>query len=180
MAILKKWAIRIFGVLALFCVGFLLFYGYFYEKAKAKQPTLSPLVLNKTIPESRLVDLSGTVLESAELQRGKVILVFVTAECESCLEESQYLSTVVNTRNDIRFYGVMPFGADKSVLQSAGHKFPFKVFFDEGFLLGRGLNIRDVPTKVYVEDGITKKTWVGSTIYYHKERDFSEWLKSLR
>lgn len=170
---------KVGGLVVLFCVGFTFFYGYFVYRSKRIQPSLPSSVLNKRIPETHLIDASGAELKSAEIQRGRVILVLVTPECDYSLDEAKFLEKVINKRSDVRFYGVIPFGAGEEVLTYAQQKFPFKTFFDDGFLLGRELNVKQVPIKIYLEDGIIKKTWVGSTVFYHAEDAFIGWLDSL-
>lgn len=180
MTLRTKRVVSVAGVLILFSLSFGFFYNLFHGNAKEKQRALPPEVLNRRLPETRLIDLSGEELPRATLERGKVVLVLVTEECGLCLDEARFLSTLVNTRPDVSFYGVVPFGANKDVLKSAASKFPFRVFFDEGFRLGGGLNIKEVPVKIYLEDGIIRKSWIGSTQYYHTESEFAGWLKSLK
>ena len=184
MAGKKSWVLKAGALVTLSLVTFVLVYGYFSSKAQEQlrppQPTLSPNVLGKPLPQSRLVDVNGAEINAQELQRGKVVLVSVTTSCESCREESEFLRTVVGKRSDVRFYGVVSFGESKEALAGAESKFPFKLYFDEGFRLARGLGINRVPIKIYLEDGIVKKTWVGSTTYHHTEKQFNDWLDSLR
>lgn len=178
----KSSLIKTGGFIGLSVVSFIIFYGYFGSQAQEQprpQPTLSQAVLGKPLPRSRLVDVEGAEIDSQELRRGKVVLVSVTASCGSCQEESEFLRTVVGKRSDVRFYGIVSFGEGKEALAGAEGKFPFKLYFDEGFLLARGLGIDRVPIKIYLEDGVVKKTWVGSTVYHRTEKEFNEWLDSL-
>lgn len=165
--------------MVLFCIGFAFFYAFPYGRAKAKQRALPSAPLGRVLPEVKLVDSSGAQLTNEELRHGRVVLVVVTPDCSSCLEESQFLSTVVDMRKDVRFYGVLPFAAEKDALKSAEGKFPFRVFLDQGFTLSDALTIREVPIKIFLEDGIVKKTWIGSTTFYKAEGDFKDWLTSL-
>jgi hypothetical protein len=163
-------------------VCFIIFYGYFYEKAQAQrpeQPALSPSVVGQPLPQSRLVDADGSASDDAEVRKGKVVLAFVSPECDACLDESKFLATVVKQRGDVRFYGVVSFAESKDALRPAEGKFPFKLLFDEGSFLRKGLSIKRLPTKVYLEDGVIKKTWIGSTAFYGAEQEFGDWLRSL-
>jgi hypothetical protein len=168
------------GLLILFCVGFIFFYNFLPGKAEEKQPTLSPTLIGTSLPPTNLVDLSGAKIDENSLREGKVVLVAVTQECGLCLEEGKFLQAVVNKRNDVHFYGVVPFGANKEVLREAQPLFPFKLFFDDGSLLGKSLNLNRVPAKIYLENGVIKRTWVGSTSFWHTENEFTEWLEALR
>lgn len=177
----KKRHLTVAGLLILFCLGFSIFFNQFRGKAEEppKQPSLPEAVLNQPLPDSSLTELSGAVLKDSELRRGKVMLVLTTSECSLCVEEGQFLRTVMGKRDDIRFYGVVPYGVDKEVLREAGDKFPFKLFFDEGYRLRRALKINRVPVKIYLEDGVVKKTWIGSTPFFKAEAEFSSWLESV-
>ncbi len=175
----RPMIIKTGGLLVLFCVSFIFFFNFLPGKAKEKQPTLSPSLIGMSLPPTHLVDLSGTELNGSKLREGKVVLVAVTQECGLCLEEGRFLQSVVNKRNDVVFYGIVPFGANKEVLRTAQPLFPFKLFFDDGSLLGKGLNLTRVPVKIYMENGIIKRTWVGSTSFWHTENEFTEWLESL-
>jgi thiol-disulfide isomerase/thioredoxin len=177
----KKRYLTVAGLLILFCIGFSIFFNLFLGKAeeRPKQPSLPETVLHQPLPDSSLTELSGAVLDNSELRRGKVMLVLMTSECPLCVEEGQFLRTVIGKRDDVRFYGVVPYGTDKEVLREAADKFPFKLFFDEGYRLRRALKINRVPVKIYLEDGIIKKTWVGSTPFFRAEAEFGSWLESL-
>lgn len=178
----RKWTIRAGGIVTLFCVSVIFFNAFFRGEAegpKPDQPAPLASLINQPLPETRLLDLDGAELNNKGLRYGKVVLVLVTPDCQPCLEEGGFIQTVLNKRRDVRFFGVIPFGESKEVLKLAENKFPFKVFFDEGFLLGRALRVNKVPIKLYLEDGIIKKTWLGSTVYNHAEGEFNQWLESL-
>ena len=177
----RKRFVTIGGFFILFCLCFSIFYSLFRSRAEERptQSSLPEAVLNQPLPQSSLTELSGAVLSDNELRRGKVMLVLATSECPLCLDESRFLSTVMDKRDDIRFYGVIPYGTDREVLKEAANKFPFKMFFDEGYRLRRALKINRVPVKIYLEDGIIKKTWIGSTTFFHAEAEFGKWLESL-
>jgi hypothetical protein len=164
----------------------LLFFGsftYFHHKfqtGEEKDPLNFPSsFLNKPLPMLHLVDVTGGELSYSELQKGKVVLVLVTEGCHRCLEEANFIGGVLNLRDDVRFYGVIPFGADRSVLKSAVGKFPFKTFFDEGAVLQDAFRLDKVPLKLYLENGIIKKGWGGATYNEVKEAEFKHWLESV-
>lgn len=173
-----KWILIIVALAILFVGSFLHFNKPSNAKAKNDLPIFPPSALNKPLPEAHLVDVTGAELNYSDLQKGKVILVLVTEGCRLCLDEADFLNTVVNLRDDVRFYGIVPFGADRSVLKSAEAKFPFKLYFDEGGLLGDALQVDKVPIKLYLEGGILKGGWGGATNDDAKKAEFKKWLKS--
>jgi hypothetical protein len=156
-----------------FCAGFV----YFYRRQLHSQTQVAS---GRQLPSSDLIDESNQVLPDAQLRHGKLILVFVTPDCEACLAESQFLKSVVGKRNDVPFYGVISFGNKDQVLREAREKFPFKVFYDQNFKLAGSLGIRRVPIKLFVEDGTIRKSWGGATINEETKAAFVEWLDGLR
>jgi hypothetical protein len=138
-------------------------------------PAFPPSSLNKPLPKVQLVDLAG---EELRVEEGKMVLVIVTEGCRLCLDEASFLATLLAARDDVRFYGVVPFGADRFVLKTAEAKFPFKLYFDEGGLLGDALRVNKVPVKLYIENGILKKGWGGATNGEQEKEEFKQWLIS--
>ena len=72
--------------------------------------------VGKPIPEGDLVGLSNTTLADESLRRGKVVLVFLIPHCEPCQREGEFLSTILDRRKDVGFYGVVSFGERQTVL----------------------------------------------------------------
>lgn len=170
------WVIGIALIFTLtFCVGFV----YFYTRQKEKAAAASQPAAGKPLPPAELVDGANQVLPDAALRSGKVVLVFVTADCDACLREAEFLRAVVGKRPDVPFYGVISYGDKEAALREASGKFPFKVFYDEHLRLAKELRIDRVPIKLYVEDGVIKKSWGGATVGEEKQREFEGWLEKL-
>ena len=158
-----------------FCVAFVIFYTRNNRSVAAREPVNS----GKSLPDGDLVDESNQPLTNSELKSGKVVLVFVTADCDACFKESEFLRNVVGKRTDVRFVGVISFGDMESSLRDARQKFPFKVFYDRGFQLAGQLGIKRVPVKIYVDNGIITKSWGGATIDEKAQADFVRWLTEV-
>lgn len=170
------WVIGIALVFTLtFCVGFVFFYTREKEKATAAQQPPP----GKPLPAAELVDEANQVLPDSALRSGKVVLVFMTPDCDACLREAEFLRTLVGKRPDVPFYGVVSYGDKATALRESRDKFPFKVFYDEHLKLAGELGIRRVPIKLYVEDGLIKKSWGGATVEEDKQREFVGWLEKL-
>lgn len=176
-----KWVILSFVFVIIFCASFVVFYTK--HQAKAGLPTAQTAQGEQTrqrvLPEAKLVDSNSDLLPDEKLRKGKVVLIFVSADCEACLKESEFLSGLIHKRNDIEFYGVTSFGKPEETLKIAEKNFPFKVYFDVDSLLGLQLKIMKVPIKIYLEDGVIKKAWGGATIDEDKKSEFISWLESV-
>ena len=140
----------------------------------------SKSLINKPLPRAQLIDANGSKIDEQILRRGKVILVFVTTDCDACLTESKFLATILGKRSDVSFYGLVPFGKSQDTSQVAEKMFPFRVFYDEGNSFVHSMGINRVPVKVFLEDGIIKKGWIGAAMTDQSKRSFVEWFDSLR
>lgn len=185
---MSKRLLTIAGVIlflaAVFCTGFLFFYNRIQRtKAEAEaeavsaQPSKS--LIGKPFPQAQLVDSHGAKVDEQVLRTGRVVLVFVTADCDACATESKFLRTLVDRRNDVTFYGLVPFGTRPDSPDEVEKKFPFKVFYDEENSYVQSMGINRVPVKVFLENGIIKKGWIGATQTDEAKSSFTTWLESL-
>lgn len=169
----------------LIAVAAISFYFFYRRGAQQQAKEAEPLVqteavLNQPLPQARLVNISGNVLDDAKLRHGKVVLTFTLTTCQICDQEDDFLATVVGSRKDVSFYYVIPFGFKDAVLKDAQSKYELETFFDEGSVLAKALEIYRVPTMLFLEDGIIKKTWLdGATVEEQSQAKFKQWLESL-
>jgi hypothetical protein len=178
----------IFFFVVVFCAGFLFFYSRIQRSEAGKfagdQPSGEELsaspksLINTPFPNSQLVDIDGAKVDEQLLRKGKVVVVFVTLECDACLTDSKFLETVISRRKDVAFYGLVPFGRPANASAAAKH-FPFKVFYDESNAFVSKMGINRVPIKVFLEDGIIKKGWMGAHRSDKSKAAFVEWLDGL-
>ena len=187
----KRW-ISILGVViffaAVFCAGFAFFYSRMprseAEVAAGKAPPdkdVSPSsksLIDKPFPHSQLVDVNGSRVDEQVLRQGRVIVVFLSLECDACLTESKFLETLLSRRKDVTYYGLVPFGRPPNPREAAA-KFPFTVFYDESGSFISKMGINRVPVKVFLEDGIIKKGWIGAVQTEKSKTSFIEWLDGL-
>ena len=157
-----------------FCAAFVVFYTRNNRNKAAKEPVNS----GNSLPSADLVDEANQPFADSQLKNGRVVLVFMSTDCDACETESEFLKDLVNTRSDVRFYGVISFG-DRDSLREARRKFPFEVFYDRGFKLAGQLGIKRVPIKVFVDNGVIKKSWGGATVDEKKKADFIRWLAEV-
>lgn len=166
-------------LLAVFCGSFY----FFYKRAQSKLPN-KPLiqtsaVIDRPLPKTNLVSLSGRTLEDAELRQGRVVLVFMMPDCKPCDQENEFLKTIAGSREDVRFVCVVPFGRKEPVLKIAQDKYTLEPFYDEVMTVSRELQMYEVPVKLFLEDGVIKRTWLGSADDDRKRAAFRTWLNSL-
>jgi hypothetical protein len=166
-------------VLAVLCLTVAFLYKETTSKPAGQPLILTPAVINHPLPEADLVNLSGTRLSDERLRHGKVVLVFTLTTCKPCDQENEFLKTVINIRNDISFFYVIPMGIKTEVLRQAQDKYCLETFFDQGSMLAKKLEVYQVPIKVFLEDGIIKKIWVEATVTDQRRSEFQNWLNGL-
>ena len=170
-------------LVAVFCAGFVFFYNRMQRtKAEASAetaPDASKSLIDKPFPRARLVDARGAQVDENILRTGRVIVVFVTADCDACATESKFLATLVDRRRDVTFYGLVPFGGPPADAATVEKKFPFKVFYDADGSYVQSMGINRVPVKVFLENGIIKKGWIGAAQTDKAKSSFTEWFNDL-
>lgn len=75
-----------------FCASFVVFYTRNNRNAAVKAPVES----GKQLPLAELVDEFNKPLPESDLRKGRVVLVFVTADCDACEKESEFLKDLVH------------------------------------------------------------------------------------
>jgi peroxiredoxin len=175
----SKKVIWISSLAMLFVLVFCAAFVVFYTRNDRNKAAAGPVDSGNSLPAAELVNESNQLLADSQLKTGRVVLVFVTAECDACMKESAFLKDLVSKRPDVRFYGVISYGDMASSLRAAKQKFPFEVFYDRGFKLAGQLGINRVPIKVFLDNGIIKKSWGGATVDEKKKADFIRWLEEV-
>jgi hypothetical protein len=153
-----------------FPIAFMLSYAFLGSKERN-------IYLNQPLPAVTLVNSSGERLTPELLHAGRLVLVFVSPTCRPCQVESEYLRTFVGQKDSPTFLGIISFGEKLASLELSEKIFPFKVFYDEGSELFAKMNIRIVPTKVYLENGIVRKVWRGAAHDIESKKEFSQWIE---
>lgn len=180
----KRWLSNggiVLFLAAVFCAGFMFFYHRMQrtQALQADTAAASKSLINKPLPDAQLLDLNGVKVDEQVFRKGRVILIFVTTDCDACVAESRFLQTILGRRSDVSFYGLLPFGTSPESTQVAKTMFPFPVFYDEDNSFVRTMGINRVPVKVFLEDGIIKKGWIGAAITDQAKHSFLEWFDNL-
>jgi peroxiredoxin len=181
---MDKRLIWIAGVMLFLAIVFSAGFYYFRHRlqrsqAEAAAPDASKSLINKPFPHAELVDAYGVRVDEHLLRTGRVVVVFLTADCDACATESRFLQTVVGRRKDVTFYGIVPFGKRPHDPDAAVKLFPFRVLYDEGNAYVITMGINRVPVKVFLEDGIIKKGWIGAALTDQARTSFIDWLDHL-
>jgi hypothetical protein len=176
----RRWisvACVTFFLATVFGIGFVFFYNRI-QRSQAETPNPSKSLIDKPLPQAALVDIYGTKVDEQLLRRGRVVVVFLTMDCDACVTEGKFLQTLIGRRKDVSFYGVIPFGKPESP-EVAEKMFPFRVFYDESNSFVSNMGINRVPVKVFLDAGIIKKGWIGAAATDKAKASFVEWLDSL-
>jgi redoxin len=184
----KRW-ITVAGLMlffvGVFCAGFFFFKNRIERSQTEAQPvepkeSNTKSLIDKPFPlGAQLVDTDGAKVDEQILRKGRVVVVFITTDCDACLAESKFLQTVIDRRRDVTFYGLVPFGTRPASSKDAEKTFPFRVFYDEANSFVMTMGINRVPVKVFLEDGIIKKGWIGAALTDKARTSFVEWLDGL-
>jgi hypothetical protein len=174
-------AVVILFLLAVFWGGFLFFSNRVQQRSRAEtvDATKPGSLINKPFPHAQLVDVYGSRVDEQKLRTGRVLVVFVTPECDACLAECKFLQTLLGRRQDVTFFALVPFGKHPDNPDAAKPTFPFAVFYDENQTFVGTMGINRVPVKVFLEDGIIKKGWIGAAVTDVSKQSFVEWLDGL-
>jgi hypothetical protein len=100
-------------------------------------------------------------------------------DCRPCDQENEFLSALVGLRKDVSFIYVIPFGNKDGTLKLAQGRYASDPFFDVGSPVSKGLELYQVPIKVFLENGIIKKTWLDATVDSKQQDEFRTWLRNL-
>jgi hypothetical protein len=180
----KRWitvASLVLFLIAVFCAGFVFFYNRIERShtETAETPDGSKSLINKPFPHAQLIDVYGSKVDEQILRSGRVVVVFVTPDCDACAAESKFLQTLLTRRKDVTFYGLVAFGKRPDSPEVVEKMFPFRVFYDEADSFVFTMGINRVPVKVFLEDGIIKKGWIGAATTDQAKASFVQWLDAL-
>jgi peroxiredoxin len=116
------------------------------------------------LPRGRLVNLETNHDAYQRVVVGKVLLVFVTTDCDACRKELSNLTQVApSLASRVTVYGVGIEDRDSVKTFIDANPVCFPVLLDHGAAILSSLGFRLMPTKVLLQDGVIKKIWYGSS-----------------
>lgn len=135
-----------------------------WERGKEQLRFQQSSAPSSSLPRGRMINLQTKQDDYEKLNKGKVLLVFLTRGCDACQKEipniSQALPSLVPRMS---VYGV--YIEDQTEVASfvQENHITFPVLLDSGGRVFAGLGIKLIPTKVLLQDGTITKIWVGSS-----------------
>ena len=174
------WVVVAVCCIAMFRISYAASQCFYFLKKQQRgvHNVYNDRIVGKPLPEAKLIDFNGHALGDGELRGGKVILVLLSSDCEPCFMEGQFLKTLVNKYSDLRFYGALLSWSDRGVSGVEG-KFPMKLFYDQDLLLQQALEVRALPLKILLVDGVVKKAWAGTAINPEAREAFCKDLEEV-
>jgi peroxiredoxin len=118
----------------------------------------------RPLPDHRMVGCDMREVPADALNRGRVLIVYLTTGCDPCVEEAGVISRLHrDAPSDLKVFGV---GVERpaqlaTFVKEFDLKFP--VLVDVGSQLARSMEIHHFPSKYLVEDGVITKEWRGKT-----------------
>ena len=163
-SVILRWVVVGSCCIALFSISFAASQYLYFSKRQQRgiHEAYDERIIGQPLPVANLIDFNGNALGDGELRGGKVVLVLLSPDCEPCSMEVQFLKKLVNRYSDLRFYGALLFWSDRS-LKGVEGEFPVKVFVDQDMLLQRTLDVKVLPLKIFLKDGVVKKVWAGTS-----------------
>lgn len=136
-------------------------FEYYRKKAPPEYAALSIAPLD----HGSLINLRTNVDESQSLKKGKILLVFLTTDCEACKKEVVTLSSLTSSTlsSKVRVYGVFVEPRDNVIPFVEENNITFPLLMDNGATVLSKLGFKYMPTKVLMQEGIVQKIWYGSS-----------------
>ena len=123
-----------------------------------------PTTLNSVLPRSRLINLQTNDDEFNNVIKGKVLLVFLTVDCDACKTEVLNVAQALPSLSaNVTTYGVYiePREEVRSFVET--HQINVPILLDTGGRILGQLGFKFMPTKVLLENGTIRKMWYGSS-----------------
>lgn len=117
-----------------------------------------------TLPRAPLANLTTRKDEYQNVTKGKVLLVFVTTDCDACRKELINASQAApSLTSRVNVYGIGIEEPDTVKQFAEVNHVDLPMLWDHGAVMLRQLGFRLMPTKVLVQDGVILKIWHGSS-----------------
>ncbi|HEY0047642.1 MAG TPA: TlpA disulfide reductase family protein [Pyrinomonadaceae bacterium] len=158
---LKKISISLAALL----LGFGLTFGaiFFWRNNTPRKPEAN--LIGGNLPAANLSTANGEIFDNKELSKGKVLIMFLSADCTACKAEIQQIAEMYPTiSSQIQIYGINVDPKEKQNALAENKDINFPVLIDDKREFANSLLVKGVPTKFLIQDGIVKKVFVGRFI----------------
>lgn len=129
----------------------------------------------KPLPKTELFDYKNKKDISLELQEGKILLVYISTDCNSCKNEAEII-----VQNDLaKILDISVVGVsmnDEASIEefTRNNKINFPILVDKSSKLREALGVTVFPTNFVINHGNIEKYWLGTS------QDFSEMSEKIK
>lgn len=122
-------------------------------------------LIGEKLPASNLSAASGENFDNQDLRQGKVLIMFLSADCEACKAEiGQMAEMYPQISSQIKVYGINVDPKEKQNALAENKNINFPILTDEKREFANSLAVKGVPTKFLIQDGIIRKVVIGRFI----------------
>ena len=135
-----------------------------FEHYRVKSGAVPTAPASSLLPRAPLVSLQTNHDEYQNVIKGKVLLVFVTTDCDACRKELSNVSQAVpSLASKVTVYGVGIEDRDSVISFMEANHVGLPILLDHGAVILARLGFKFMPTKVLLHDGVITKIWYGSS-----------------
>jgi peroxiredoxin len=117
-----------------------------------------------SLPRAPMINLQTSRDEYEAVTKGKVLLVFLTTDCDACRKEvSNITQAKPGLASKVTIYGVCIEDRESVIPFTEEAHVDFPILLDHGARILTRLGFRLMPTKVLLQNGIITKIWYGSS-----------------
>jgi peroxiredoxin len=133
------------------------------EHRRLKTPELAAPA-GSLLPRAPLISLKTNHDDYQSVTKGKVLLVFVTTDCDACRKELANVSQVLPIlASKVTVYGVGVEDRNSVNIFIEANHVTLPILLDPGAVILSRLGFKFMPTKVLLQDGVITKIWYGSS-----------------
>jgi peroxiredoxin len=135
-----------------------------FERYRARASPNRVATSGSFLPRGPMIDLHTNHDEYETVTKGKVLLTFLTTDCDACKKEVSNISQAIpSLASKVRVYGVCIEDRDSVIPFAEENHVDFPILLDHGGRILTRLGFRLMPTKVLLQNGIVTRIWYGSS-----------------
>jgi peroxiredoxin len=134
------------------------------ERHRVKPDTAPTGLIGSRLPGGTLINLQTNHNEYENIKKGKVLLLFLTTDCDACRKEVGNVSQVLPAlASKVAVFGVGIEDRDEVTAFAEKNRMNFPILLDHGAVILNRLGFKFMPTKVLLRDGVITKIWYGTS-----------------
>jgi peroxiredoxin len=135
-----------------------------WERRKENQRLKDSSASSTSLPKGTMINLQTNQDDYEKLNKGKVLLVFLTTDCDACkIEISNISQALPSLVPKMAVYAGCIEQRSKVAAFAQENHIDFPILLDREGSVFTGLDITLFPAKVLLEDGKITKIWFGSS-----------------